>query len=270
MDNLNFDIEIPGFDFDSVFADNLNFDFDFLNQHENRYSNPKKTVGIKKQNLLFKYALDLAEKINIGKNESINVICSGNFIFGDFIEAFFVKKNIQTKKLIISTLSMSQENIDSLKNLFVGNYVLSLDLLISDYFFANEKNALIKYMLQELDVDNKFQLSVARSHTKICIFEDQKGNKYVFQGSANLRSSDCIEQLICEENSESYDFYFEHHERIKKEYQIINQTLTNKRLWQAVVKDFRPTTLQERQQQAEGEVIPMHQNQTIPEVFKPD
>lgn len=41
---------------------------------------------------------------------------AGSFIFGDFIEAFMTINHAITSKMTISTLSMSQENVDSLHN----------------------------------------------------------------------------------------------------------------------------------------------------------
>ena len=63
--------------------------------------------------------------------------------------------------MIISTLSLSQNNVDSLVNLFEGNYIDSLDLIISDHFFQHEKSALLPYIYEKLDVKNRFQLSAA-------------------------------------------------------------------------------------------------------------
>jgi hypothetical protein len=223
------------------FKDKLNLKFDlsfnnsFLKQYGNRYINPKPHKEIPESKLYFEHALKLAKAITIEKNQRAHFILSGNFIFGDFIEAFFVEKNIKTKKLIISTLSMSQNNIDSLGNLFAGNYIESLDLVISDYFFAHERGDLIPYMLEELDKDNRFQMSVAGSHTKICIFESVVyGLKYVLHGSSNLRSSGCLEQLTIEENPELYDFYKDFHDKIITEYSIINKSIRREKLWGVV------------------------------------
>lgn len=230
-------------DFNIDFADKLNdsnldfdltFDIDFLSQYGNRYINPKPHKEIPEKKLYFDHALKLAKEITIEKNQRAHFILSGNFIFGDFIEAFFVEKNIKTKKLIISTLSMSQNNVDSLVNLFVGGYIDSLDLIISDYFFAHERSQLIPYMLEELDINDSFQLAVAGSHTKICVFEAFNGLKYCLHGSSNLRSSSCLEQLTVEENSELYDFYKEYHDKIITEYSIINKSIRGDKLWQAV------------------------------------
>jgi len=233
--NLDFDLSATGEDFDL----DLTFDNDFLNQHENRYINPKPHKEIPEQNLYFNNALKLAEQLEIHKNQIAHVIVSGNFIFGDFLEAFFLAKDIQTKKLSISTLSMSEGNVDSLANLIEWNRVKELEVIISDYFFAHERRSMIPYMLKELDRNDTFQLAIAASHTKICLFETQRGLKMVMHGSANLRSANCTEQFMIEENSELFDFYTEYHTRIIDEYKLINKSVRGEKLWQAVATKER-------------------------------
>ncbi|NTU67978.1 MAG: hypothetical protein HGB02_03755 [Chlorobiaceae bacterium] len=222
------DFETPEFD--------LDFDTSFLEEHENRYINPKKagSLYVPERHVKFNNAVEMAKAMEIGSGTRSHAIVSGNFIFGDFIEALFVERNIHTKKLSVSTLSLSDENIDSFSNLLDGGYVDSLDLIVSDYFHANERHGLVPYMLQELDKDDRFQLAVASSHTKIVIFETDGGKKFVIHGSANLRSSACVEQFTIEENPEYFDFCQAYHDVVLKEYAIINKSLRRNKLWQVV------------------------------------
>lgn len=252
MENEDFNIEFS----DQDLKIDLTFDDDFLAQYGNRYINPKPTKIIPENRLYFEHAMDMARNIEIEKGQRAHILLSGNFIMGDFIEAFFYQKNIKTSKLIISTLSMSQNNIDSLVNLFAGNYIDSLDLVISDYFFAHERRDLIPYMLEELDINDRFQLAVAGSHTKICIFEAFNRLKYCIHGSSNLRSSGCLEQVTIEENAELYDFYAEHHKKIIDEYSIINKSIRGDKLWQAVQKKQNQAGQKRHQQKDEDPSAP--------------
>ena len=68
-------------------------------------------------------------------------------------------------------------------------------MLLSIYFYANEKYQLIPYLRKKLDVNNRFQLAIAGIHTKIVQFETNDGQKIVIHGSANLRSSGNVEQF---------------------------------------------------------------------------
>jgi hypothetical protein len=129
---------------------------------------------------------------------------------------------------------MNRNNVDSLANLINGNYIDELNLLLSDYFYGHEKHDLIPYIYETLDIDNKFQLSFAGTHCKICIFETVNGRKFVFHGSANLRSSSNIEQIMLEESEGLYDFMDEIQNNILQEYKTINKSLRGNKLWQKV------------------------------------
>ena len=258
MENEDLDINFNKQDLDF----DLTFDIDFLAEYGNRYINPKPHKEIPEEKLYFEHAINLAKAIDIQKNQRAHFILSGNFIFGDFIEAFFVQKNIKTSRLIISTLSMSQNNIDSLVNLFVGGYIDALDLVISDYFFAHERSDLIPYMLEELDKNDAFRMAVAGSHTKICIFEAFNGLKYCIHGSSNLRSSGCLEQVTIEENAELYEFYKDYHESIINEYSVINKSIRGDKLWQAVQTQKVPMAKEAKgPQQKHAEAILTTQDQ---------
>jgi len=219
---------------------NFNFDFDFSGKFKSpdvdtRYYKPKKIKGIKENQVKYEHAEQMVDEVGlIGKNERVFSVIAGSFIFGDLIEAYIVKHNLGVKSMTISTLSLSEDNVDSLANLLNGGFLEELNIVVSDYFYSHEKHRLIKYMYENLDIDNKFQLAVARVHTKICIFETDSNLKYVFHGSANLRSSDNIEQLMLEESEQLYDFNKEWHDSILDEYLTINKSLGGKKLWQIV------------------------------------
>ena len=212
----------------------MDFSAGFLADHDHRYINPRPRKQIPERMLKFDNAIKLAKVIEMGTSSRSHALLAGNFIMGDFIEALFVSKNMHTKNLSVSTLSMSENNVDSFRNLIDGGYIDNLDLIVSGYFFSHERNALIPYMLEELDQDDRFQMAVSGTHTKICIFETDGGKKFVIHGSANLRSSDNIEQITIEETPELYDFYKDFHDTVIKDYNIINKDKTGKQLWQAI------------------------------------
>jgi hypothetical protein len=213
-----------------------------------RYFAPKKTKEIHEKFLKYRNAENLANDINFNENNRYFVIIDGSFFFGDFIEAFLVKHNIHVKKMTISTLSMNKNNVDSLANLIKGNYINELNLILSDYFYGHEKHDLIPYIYQTLDIDNKFQLSFAGTHCKICIFETINGRKFVFHGSANLRSSSNIEQIMLEESTGLYDFMDKIQDDILQEYKTINKSLRGKKLWEKVLNQEKVVENQEEKE----------------------
>lgn len=222
------DFELPEFDMAG---------FDLIAEPDDiepRYMKPKIYQPIKQSNIKYENALTLAKSLRLDKNERANVIIPGSFIFGDFIEAYIVSNNAKIKKMTISTLSLSLENVDSLKNLIAGGYVDELNLIISHYFYANERHNLVPYIYEQLDHDGKFQLAVAGSHTKTAIFETLGGRFIVMHGSANLRSSQNLEQFTIEENEELYRFYDEYQDRIIQKYATINKAIRVKPLWNLI------------------------------------
>lgn len=194
--------------------------------YQNRYITPKKNIILAKK-VLYENALDFVDNIkndDLSINKSIYAIVSGNFIFGDFIEAFIDAKNFDVNEMTITTLSLSENNIYSLENLlFKWKYVKKLNLIISDYFYSHERKLLIPIIYEKLDRENKFQLAICRTHMKICQFETIKGNKCVINGSANLRSSQCLEQITIEENKDLYDFNQKYFNIILEKYKSINK-----------------------------------------------
>jgi hypothetical protein len=174
----------------------------------------------------YKYAQEFAKNINL--NNRTFAIVNGSFIFGDFIEAILVEHKIKAVNMEIATLSMSQENVDSLAGLMNQGYIEKLTIIGSDFFVKHEEHSLVPYIYEKLDIDNRFQLLVARVHTKICIFETSKGNKFVIHGSANLRSSGNCEQVVIEKNDLLYNFNLEFNKKIGEKHKTIDHKIKKK------------------------------------------
>lgn len=198
-----------------------------LQEHFLKYDNAKQL------------ALDIG---NPGKGSRYFVLLNGNFIFGDFIEALIVENEWTVEEMTLSTLSMSIENVDSLAGLLDQDYVKQLNLIVSDFFYSHERGGLVPELYEKLDKSDKFQLAVASVHTKICLIRTAGGNKIVIHGSANLRTSSNVEQIMIENNDSLYDFNHEVHSSIVKRYATINKSLRRTELWRAVLKDGKAPT----------------------------
>lgn len=217
-------IELPDIDLNLI---------DFIpsdETEETRYTVPK-LAPMRSDYIVYDNAVRMAKELRLEKGQRFDAFVSGNFIFGDFIEAYLTEQNAQATTMTISTLSMSQNNIDSLRGLLLGDYIKELNLIISAYFWANERNSLIPYIYKNLDIDNRFQLAVAGIHTKTCHFQTLGGRKIVMHGSANLRSSGNIEQFTMEENPDLYEFYDEHFKRITEKYATIRKPIRGNNAW---------------------------------------
>lgn len=225
----------------------MEFDIDFSKDilRENRYIKPNKTNLIPEKLVIFENANDLVKSIDIKKGERVYCVVSGSFIFGDFIENFISYNNFKIKELTVCTLSMSKNNIDSLKNLLVWGCVEKLNLIVSGYFYSHEikvtelnPEPLIPYIYKELDSnDNNFQLAIADTHMKVTQFVTENGNKCIMHGSANLRSSQNIEQFVIEQSNEIYDFNQSIFDKIIKKYKTINKSIRYKELFKLITEE---------------------------------
>ncbi len=118
----------------------------------------------------------------------------GNFVFGDFLEALCYKKRLAPSEVYITTLGMSQDNIDSIVNLTDYLGCKKVNLIVSHYFAGVERNKLIPYMRQEFS-GKPINVAVLQSHCKIALIFSEKGDVLI-SGSANLSSSNNVEQFI--------------------------------------------------------------------------
>lgn len=235
---FSFEDEFTSPDFDVDFSLD---DFDFVESPDgeddsihNRYIRPRIYKRSKMSKVNFVNAKQLAMETRLRPNDRIEALVSGNFIFGDFIEAYFVWNQVHTERLVISTLSLSQENIDSIKTLMVKGYVDKVELIVSHYFYSMERKNLMPYMYKELDFDNRFQCAVAFSHTKVAMAKLSTGQHLVMNGSANLRSSNNIEVMTIEDNKEIFDFHMSYHEPILEKYATIQKHETRANLWELI------------------------------------
>lgn len=201
-----------------------------------RFIEPHDCEEIAEWRVKYANAEKLADDIgSLPLNFRAFVIIDGSFVFGDFLEALIVKNNWLCEELTISTLSMSQENIDSLKNLIDGDYLRQLNIIISHYYFATERQGLMPYLYDKLDVNDVLQVAVASVHTKIAMIRTKCGKKITIHGSANLRTSSNIEQIVIEHTPDLFDFCAEVHHSIIEKHKTINKPVRRKALWSAVL-----------------------------------
>ena len=208
------DLDFGDLDISTYFAEddtelefNIN-DFDMVDIGESptRYIKPK--FNRVPMVVRYTHAAELAKSISLLPGEQVHGIVPGNFIFGDFIEALLVEKEVICKEMQIATLSLSQSNVDSLANLMETGFIGKLTLVISNYFYSHERSELMPYIMDKLDKGNRFDCIVLRNHTKVTLMSI--GNLFlVLSGSSNLRSSQSVEQFVLQESRELYEFYRE-------------------------------------------------------------
>ncbi len=189
------------FDFSSLNLSNVALDA-ITDKKEREFV---QNARIKHKPVMYRNALKAANQID--PNEDYFFLVSGSFVFGDFIEALCDVHKLKPKKILVSTLGMNQENVDSLVNLVDYLDVGEVQLIVSSYFYGVERRPgkLIGYMMHEFR-GKPISVSICGSHTKLCLFEDSACGNIVMAGSANLSSSSNLEQFSFSHDNEVFKF----------------------------------------------------------------
>ena len=221
MFDIDFDLD---FDLD---------DFDMIDEDMGEPPEPQKRIlkaRVDRDEIfhkaMFANAEAFADQIDLTPGARTFAWVSGSFIFGDVIEALVTRRNVGIKKLYIATLSISQENIDSLKNvmLMMGDELERLVLVMSGYQYSHEKFGLVPYMYEELDDGTeRVQIVFGGWHCKIITIETTDGETITIHGSANLRSSNSVEQVMIEVGAKDlHDFNVQIMEGIADRFGTVN------------------------------------------------
>ena len=238
---------LTDFSLDSLAGFELDFDLDDFafeppGQPQTRIMKPVIDRDSITQTATFSNAVEFAKQIDLADRSRLFAWVNGNFIFGDVIEALYAEKNVVPEEICISTLSISQENIDSLKTLLLDERVKKLYMCVSAYFYSHEKFNLVPYLYQELDYEDKFQIAFGNYHGKIITLKTAKGNTITMHGSANMRSSNSIEQIMVEiNNAKLHDFNADIIKSICSKFGTINYKKPNiqrgTKLWHQVAAE---------------------------------
>ena len=207
--DVNFEVDFDTGDFD--FMTEGAEDFTQIQAQENvRIMRPRLDVTTMQHTLMFENAEEFAKQISLAPGSRTFAWLSGSFIFGDIVEALMTARNVTIKKLYIASLSFSQDSIGSLRNIidYMGDELEAMVLIFSGYQYSHEKFGLVPYMYRTLDNPrNNVQIAFGGWHCKLITLETVYGNTITIHGSANLRSSNSVEQVMVEiNNHELHDF----------------------------------------------------------------
>ena len=191
----------------------------------------------------FEHAREMAREMVLDNEHETFAFVSGNFVFGDLLEALVEQRRLSVRSLGIHTLSLNRENIDGIRNVLEMQPVERLDVILSNYWYAHELNTgLVGYLFEELDLDHlELRVAFAGTHCKVVTVETLRGNVLTMHGSANLRSSGNIEQLHISPDRGLWEFCEGMNQRILDAYDVMNQddrkrrkTVRRAALWQAL------------------------------------
>ncbi|MCI6843818.1 MAG: hypothetical protein MR874_03540 [Coriobacteriaceae bacterium] len=244
------DFSVPALDFGGVAAD-LDFSLsDVTRGGESdgletcRYDRPRVYDNVLGE-VSYEHACDFVDGLDLSEGARSFAFVSGNFVFGDALEAMVERRKVAPRLMTVQTLSMSEENIDSLRNVvdMMDGRLERLRVILSVYFWGHEHRPgqLVPYLYEALDVPGlDLDVAFASIHTKIVSVETLAGHHLVMDGSANLRSSRNIEQLRVECDDGLYECVERFADRVFAAYSTINRDepyprpVRGNRLWGAI------------------------------------
>ena len=130
-----------------------------------------------------------------GEGESLHCRMESYFDLLNVVLALLDKAGLPCSVLRIATLSFSKRNVAELAGLLDTGAVRKVDLLTSD-FQKEHDGDILAVALQELSAKRGQSVAAARSHCKVITMALDDGRRYTIEGSANLRTARCLEQLF--------------------------------------------------------------------------
>lgn len=131
-------------------------------------------------------------------------VLRGDFIYGDAIPAL-ARATGPWVECYVTTLSLSESNLRRLVVCHDQGLIRGLTLIVSEFWIATDK-AKVPARIPGM-VDGRFRVAALRNHTKVILAKNDRGDWFVIEGSANLRSSNSTETAIAFNDREIYEFF---------------------------------------------------------------
>jgi len=145
------------------------------------------------------------DHLPVTPDDRTHCILRGDFVLCDLIPQI-ADHDGGILDLRIATLGLSVANASLLRDLLAEGKVATLTLIVSHYFQQVDKATTFAEVATILD-DERVRLVVTRSHAKVICMPTGAGNHFVLEGSANLRSSDNLEQMLLTNDPETHAFH---------------------------------------------------------------
>jgi uncharacterized membrane protein len=194
VDDLDFDLDMPG---------NIQYGFCLP---EDRISKPVKLRDIPAHCIMPANAAALVARGVVPPPDSLlSVVVKGSFEFGDLVGAL-IRRHGGASECILSTLSIGEPNVDMLASLIAEGLIPGVTIIVSDYFYAQHRRTVYKYIYDRLPID-KTTVAVSGIHAKVSLLRLADGTPLAIEGSANLRSSQNVEQFCAINSEQHYEFH---------------------------------------------------------------
>jgi hypothetical protein len=135
----------------------------------------------------------------------LHAILPGTFTPLDLVPAVLELANATAKEVHLSTLGFSSANVQTLCALLDSKAIRALSLVCSRYFAAASKEI---FTTAERELPPRgARLIATRSHCKVMLLQLTNGDRWVVEGSGNLRSCVCLEQVSLCNDPALYRFH---------------------------------------------------------------
>lgn len=134
------------------------------------------------------------------QGDTTHAIVRGDFVLGEIIPV--ILRNKPADCVAIATLGMSEANAKMLAGLRDRGMIRELRLVVSHYFASVDADSTFARVSEILGAPPE----VTRNHAKVILISQQP-NYFAIAGSANLRSSDNIEQFAIWNDPEVFNFH---------------------------------------------------------------
>lgn len=151
-------------------------------------------------------AAQILPHLPIDDTERLHALLRGDFVLFDLIPAI-IRHIGPVGHLRIATLGMSAANATGLARLLATGRVERLTLVVSHYFQQVDRTTVFAEVCAALAPHGVAPV-VTRNHAKVILlpFVDRP-DRLVLEGSANLRSSDNVEQLCVFNSAATHEFH---------------------------------------------------------------
>lgn len=140
------------------------------------------------------------------RNESIHIVCKGNFAAWDFVPAVLRLAEPHTiRRLDVATLGFNTKGVAELSRLMDAGTIAAVSFVYSCYFRDSSSNE-SDFLCEQL-IPRGAKVAAVRSHAKLLLMELTSDQYIVIESSANLRSCHNIEQYVISNDRELLQFH---------------------------------------------------------------
>lgn len=187
-----------------------------FHRHEAKAKDKIRRRGIKKM-IRPENAAPIMPLLPEGPDDRLHCMLRGDFILCDLIPLIIANRGA-CSHLRVATLGLSAANAEQLANLHAGGLIGRITLVASHYFQQVDKTTTFKQVQSILA--GRAELVICRSHAKVILIPTTGGDFYTVEGSANLRSSDNLEQMLILNDQATHDFHAGWIDALATEYAI--------------------------------------------------